>query len=347
MNINAARGSLAIELANRMGEITLNKVSGIGMQNAERNHSHIISGNSILGLRKTDLAKKKSALVIAAGPSIHRFDTAKMIKDSGFDGVIIATESAMAWCLRNDIVPDIAVTVDPHHERIVRWFGDHQLTADKVEEDDYFERQDMDPSFQADQIRFNRELIGMVDEHGPRIKLAIASSASPAVVERALQANMDMYWWNPFYDDYDEEGSITRALYEMNRKPCINAGGNVGTACWAIAHAVLGIKCVGLLGMDFSYYGDTTYRETQYYYHLIDLVGEDNLDKMFVHIDNPYTGSEFFTDPAYLWYRNVFLEMARDAAADGVRTHNCTGGGILFGDGVDFTGFDKFVEVAK
>jgi len=285
-------------------------------------------------------------LVIAAGPSLHRFDTAKMIKESGFDGAIIVTESAMAWCLRNNIIPDLAVTVDPHHERIVRWFGDHHLTEKKVEEDDYFERQDMDPCFQADQIKFNQKLIGLVDEHGARIKLAIASSASPAVVERAMQANMDMYWWNPFYDDYDGEGSITRALYEMNRKPCINAGGNVGTACWAIAHAVLGIKHIGLLGMDFSYYGDTTYKETQYYYQLIELVGENNLDKMFVHINNPYTKTEFFTDPSYLWYRDVFLEMAQDAVADGVKTYNCTGGGILFGYGVDFTGFDKFVEIS-
>jgi len=49
MSINAAKGSLGSKLAKNMGEITVSKVSGIGMENAKRKHNHIISGNSILG----------------------------------------------------------------------------------------------------------------------------------------------------------------------------------------------------------------------------------------------------------------------------------------------------------
>ena len=270
-----------------------------------------------------------------------------MIKESGYKGTIIVTESSMSWCLRNGITPHLAVTVDPHHDRIVRWFGDPTLTAEKIAADDYFSRQDMDPHFRDNQLKSNQELLDLVNTHGHKVRLAAASSASPSVVDRAQEAGIPLYWWNPFYDDYDAPDSLTRQIYAMNRKPCINAGGNVGTACWVMAHAVLGKSKVGLLGMDFSYYGDTTYRQTQYYYELQDLVGEDRLSEAFIHMNNPYTGTDFFTDPPYYWYRSAFLEMAESAAAEGVKTFNCSGGGMLFGPGIDFVSFDKFVESTR
>ena len=126
-----------------------------------------------------------------------------------------------------------------------------------------------------------------------------------------------------------------------NRLPCVNAGGNVGTAAWMMAHAVLGKKHVAVTGMDFSYYGDTPYRNTQYYYEAVDLVGEENLDSLYIHIHNPHTGMDFFTDPAYMWYREAFLELAKDADC---KTYNCTEGGILFGDVIEFLPLSDFLQ---
>ena len=51
---------------------------------------------------------------------------------------------------------------------------------------------------------------------------------------------MGLYWWNPMYDDYEAAESLSRRLHRMNGLPCINGGGNVGTAAWVLAHAVLG-----------------------------------------------------------------------------------------------------------
>ena len=101
---------------------------------------------------------------------------------------------------------------------------------------------------------------------------------------------------------------------------------------------------VALTGVDFSYYGDTPYRNTQYYKEMVDIFGEKDLDRAYVWIKNPHLGSEFFTDPAYLWYRNCFLELAADA--DCV-TYNCTQGGILFGESVRFADLKQFLAMTS
>jgi hypothetical protein len=335
--------SLAHRIAARMDQLTLDRIGGLALENARANAAEARAGASILALRDTELADGDAALVIAAGPSLHRQDTARQIKEGGFRGTLIATESAMAWCLRNDIVPHLVVTVDPHPDRIVRWFGDPALDEAALARDDYFARQDMDPKFRFNQLKVNRELLTLVDRHGPAMRIAVASSASQAVVRRCSQAGIPVHWWNPLFDDYDQPDSLSRSLRVLNGKPCINAGGNVGTACWVFAHAVLGKRKIGILGMDLSYYDETSYQETQYYNELRELLGEERLGEAFIHIENPYLNRRFFTDPAYYWYKTVFLEMAEQAAAGGVRTFNCTGGGILFGSGVQFVPFSEFV----
>lgn len=337
--MSASAGHLGRSIASRLGRITLEKVTEIGFANAVTNAKFIAQGKSIRNLKDLPLMEGTGALIIAAGPSIHRYDTAGIIKKSGFNGIIITTESAMAYCLRNDIIPDLVVTLDPHPQRIVRWFGDPDLTKEALSKDDYYARQDMDPKFHEDQLAFNIELLNLIDRHGPQLRVAVSSSAPPAVVRRVMASGMDAYWWNPMYDDYDVEKSLTRKLYKLNGLPCVNAGGNVGSACWVFAHSVLQKKRIGLIGMDLGYYENTPYKQTQYYEHIVSLVGTERLDEVYVRIHNPHLNCEFYTDPAYLWYRDSFLEMAQQADCE---TINCTGGGILFGPGIqwmDLLGF--------
>lgn len=338
------KDSIVTKLHANMADLTIEKIGKIGLENAENNMSHILYGKSVLKLRETNIYQSNKALVIAAGPSLHRYDFAKIIKESCYDGMIITTESSMSWCLRNNIKPDLVVTVDPHPERIVRWFGDPDLTIEKIKDDDYFSRQDMDPEFINNQYSFNSDLVELVNKSGHGINIAISSSASSAVVNRAIDSGMNIYWWNPYYDDFDAGQSLTRTLYDSNHLPCINAGGNVGTAAWVIAHSVLDIKNIGLLGFDFSYYADTTYKQTQYYNELLDIFGVNNIDKAFMRFMNPQTNTEFFTDPAYYWYRESFLEMAAMASADGVKTFNLTNGGILFGENIILSSLKEFMK---
>jgi hypothetical protein len=335
---------LGRRISERLGELTLEKVSALGFANAKANMPAIAGDKSVMALRETPLAAASDALVLAAGPSMHRQDIGALIKASGFGGTLIATDSALAWCLRQSIVPDLVVTLDPHADRIVRWFGDPGLDAAAIERDDYFSRQDMDPRFRQDQLAFNRELVGLVNAYGGRIRVAVSSSVSPAVVQRLRAAGMDAYWWNPMYDDDDIEDGLTRQIHRLNGLPCINAGGNVGTACWVFAHAVLGKRRVGLLGMDFGYYADTPYESTQYYREIVDLVGHGRLNEVFVRIHNPHVNAEFYTDPAYLWFRSVFLQMIDAADCE---TVNCTGGGILFGPGIQWSSLTDFFDKAR
>ena len=333
-------GELGLKLVANMGRMTSDRNNQLAFDNAVRNGALLDRGHSLARLRHSAIGQGDSALVVAAGPSIKRRDPARAIKEAGYRGALVAAESALAYCLRNGIVPDLAVSLDPHPTRIVRWLGDPHLTEDHLKSDDYFARQDQDDAF-ADEMRANDEILGLLDRHGSDIRMALATSASQAVVERVLETGMEIYWWNPMLDDPDDPASLTARLQDANALPCVNAGGNVGTACWVMADAVLGKSEIGLTGVDFSYYSDTPYRNTQYYHEAVALVGEENLDAVFIRLHNPHMDEWFFTDPAYMWYRECFLEMAADAES---ATYNCTEGGILFGDNVEFVPLAEFLE---
>lgn len=331
-------GELGKELVKNMEKLTWERHGTMGLENATHNRQFLKYGHSITKLHRAPI-KNDSAIIVAAGPSIKIHDPASIINEGDFKGAIIATESALMYCLRNGIIPDLAVSLDPHATRIVRWFGDPNLTEETIQDDDYYSRQDMDIAF-TDEIRANDEAVKLLNQYGKNIKIALSTSASKAVVDRVLEVGMEIYWWNPMYDDPEQDG-VTKELQKSNGLPAINAGGNVGSCAWMIASAVLEKKYIALTGMDFSYYEGTPYRNTQYYYEAINLVGEENLDSLYMEIYNPYSKTKFFTDPAYMWYRECFLEMAKDSAS---QTFNCTGGGILFGEGIDFIPLENFMK---
>ena len=265
-------GALGRELVADMARITNDRIGDLAFENARANLRYRDVGESLAALRGESVGEGDSAIVIAAGPSVRRRDPATAIRQAEFRGAVVATESAVAYCLRNGLVPDLVVTLDPHATRIVRWFGDPRLTAAALEQDDYYRRQDMDSAF-ADELRFNDKLLALVDRHGPEMRIALATSASEAVVTRVLESGMRVYWWNPMLDDPDEPGSRTRELQRLNGFPAVNAGGNVGAACWMMADAVLGKRHVAVTGMDFGYYADTPFEQTQYYHEAVSLVG--------------------------------------------------------------------------
>jgi len=335
-------GALGWRLVAGMERMTRDRIGDLALQNAQRNQALIDRGRSLAALRGAALGDGDHAVIVAAGPSVKRRDPVAQIRDSGYRGAVVATDSAIYTCLRNGVVPDLVVTLDPHATRIVRWFGDPKLDEEALGRDDYYRRQDMDDAF-ADEMRTNREILSLLDRHGAQMRIALSTSASQAVVERVIDSGMQVYWWNPMLDDPEMPDSVTRALIDLNGMPAVNAGGNVGAACWMMAHAVLGKTRVALTGMDFSYYDGTPYRSTQYYYEAVDLVGEENLDQVFIRVHNPHLDAWFFTDPAYMWYRQVFLEMAADADCG---TYNCTEGGILFGEPIRFMPLASFLDTA-
>lgn len=328
-------GSLAQRLLSHIGAASYAKSSKLGLPNAEANRPYF--GKTIADL-PAPAEPSGSAIVIVGGPSLHRRKPAQKIAASGFRGVVITSDGSLGYCLRNGLVPDYVVTVDGHPHRIVRWYGDPDLEARPP--DDYFGRQDLDPEMWKDQVKLNRELIELVDRHGPRIKALLSTSTPPAVTRRCLGAGMDIYWWNPIYDDYQAAESITRSLFTSNRIPCLVTGGNVGTCAWVLAHAVLRRRRVALCGMDLGYAPGTPLLSTQYYYELKDLL-KDRVAEAYIRIHNPALGETWFTDPTYYWYRQNFLELAAESDCE---TFNCTEGGTLFGPGIVWMPLDEFLR---
>lgn len=326
--------NIAASVLENLSALTLQKTAGVGLANALANKPFI---EKTIGELTGAGASADSAIVICAGPSLHRRHTARQIVEAGYSGLVVATDGALAYCLREGLVPHYVISLDPHSSRIIRWFGDPDLATRAA--DDYFERQDLDPALRMDAHRVNRELTAIVDRHASRVAAVLSTSVDPAVTTRVQQAGMPIYWWSPIYDDYDDPGSVTRAVFEATGVPSMVSGGNCGTAAWVFAGAVLGVPTVALTGMDLSYYGDTPYAETQYFHELRDIFGERYTDA-FIRIENPYQRTEWYTDPTYWWYRQSFLELAAKAP---FKTVNCTEGGILFGEGIEWAALQAFL----
>lgn len=331
---------LGLKLVDQMDKLTFDRIGEKSIKNIKNNHASLKHGQSIAKL-KDRIGNFDDGIIIAAGPSIKRMDPISKIINSNFKGKIVATESGLYYCLKNNLVPDLVVTIDPHESRIVRWFGNPDLTTEELEKDDYYRRQDMDEAF-ANEKKVNDELIQMINQNCNGVPIALSTASSKAVVDRVLSVGMDVYWFNPMLDDPEIENSHTMNAYRLNKLPCINCGGNVGTTAWMILDEVLKAKKVALTGVDFSYYSDTSYVQTQYYTEALEIFGKENLDDFFINVYNPILDKWFFTDPAYMWYKNIFLEMTKDANCE---TFNCTNGGILFGDGITFTKLEEFLKL--
>jgi len=318
-----------------MPELTVARSGAQALENAQFNLPY--SNRSIFGLGAGLTPKNQgSAIVIGAGPSLHRRNPVHAILERGYHGEVIAADGALGYCLRNGLVPNYVVTLDPHPTRICRWFGDPALESRA--DDDYFRRQDLDPYVGVDERVRNKELIDLVNHHGPKMKAVISTSVSPNVTRRCLEAGMELYWWNPIFDDVENPKSMTQKVYHLNKIPCMVSGGNVGTAAWIFAHQILRKKEVALVGMDLSYPPGTPLEKTQYSKEIRELFGEKAADA-YIRVYNPYLKETWYTDPAYYWYRQSFLQMA--GKADCV-TFNCTEGGILFGNRVRFVPLLKF-----
>src|SRR5881409_3110238 len=171
---------LGRQIASRLKEATFERVVAAGLSNAEINGPRI--QRSVLELSRLRLGAGDSAIVVGAGPSLRRRRSLERLRASGFAGTVVVADGALGACLRAGVVPHVVVSVDPHPERIVRWFGNPALTAAPA--DDYFRRQEMDAEHRRDELGANRAVVDLVNAFGPKIKVAAATSAAPAVVER-------------------------------------------------------------------------------------------------------------------------------------------------------------------
>ncbi len=295
---------------------------------------------TIRDLPKVGGAKAESAVIISAGPSLHKHEILTRLKACNYRGTIVAIDGSFVRCLKSGISPDYVLTLDPHETRMVRWFGDPEFEQNMAG-DDYFSRQDLDIEFRNNTLDENQRNIALVNEQGRGRKLIICSTAPPNLVKRVREVGFDCYWWAPLVDDPASPESLTRAIVEATGLPALNTGGTVGTAAWLFAQAVLGVPRIAVVGMDLGYFkADTSYFQTQTFYRLQERVADPaELEHFFPEFTYPGTEEVFYTDPTYYWYRCNMLDLIQ---ASGATVYNCTGGGTLIGDGVQCMQIEEF-----
>ena len=103
-------GALGLQLVENMEKMTWDRIGSMALENVAQNAAHLSRGKSIAMLRDQPLGENDSAVVIAAGPSVKKQDPLAQLIETGYKGAIIATESAMSYCLRKGVVPDLVVT---------------------------------------------------------------------------------------------------------------------------------------------------------------------------------------------------------------------------------------------
>ncbi|MBK7843494.1 MAG: DUF115 domain-containing protein [Bdellovibrionales bacterium] len=311
------------------------------LRNAEENLEFTRVQKTIREVKLPQNKNPKRGLVISAGPSLFKRKSIQRIRESKFDGVIVAIDASLSACLREGLIPDFVLTLDPHVTRMVRWFGDPQL-EENSKNDDYFLRQDLDVEFRANAVKRNADTIELINKYGKQTRAIVASTAPRNVVARINEAGIEAFWWNPLVDNPGSENSLTRRLFQLNRLPSMNTGGNVGSAAWVFASTILKIPEIGMVGMDMGYYADTPYENTQLYYEYIKHLGSDKeIAACFKQVIFPFDGQEYYTDPTYYWYRCNFLSMVLKSES---RTINCTEGRTLFGEGIVISDLEGFLS---
>ncbi len=265
-----------------------------------------------------------SSVVIGRGPSLFKRGHLKTLAESGYRGTVLCTDGILIDALRAGVTPDkyrnfLVVTVDGNRERIVRWYDDP-----------------------------------LVDEHGRNIKAVLTATAARNVYERCVRAGAEVYWFHPLYDDYRSNESFSRLMKLMTTTgehrrgvPSVSCGGNTGATCWVLSHALLRHSPTCLIGMDLGYPDGTPLDQTHYYSGLMEATGGDvrSVQGAYKEVVNP-SGDRAHADPVFWHYREAFLEMAAEVNPK-FRTINATGGGTLFGDGIEWMKFEEFLDKFK
>lgn len=329
------------KIQKKISRITDQSIKKIIFKNIIGNIDYAKKGLSVANLRNFNFKKKgKIALVVGGGPSLRKNNFIKKIKKIKKKIIIISTDGSLFYLLSNGIIPDLVITLDPHKDRILRWFGDEKLNLKKLKLDDYFRRQDIDIKFR-DEISTNKRIIKLLDKYGKKIKIAACTSIDKNVVKRLKKIKAKIFWWHPFLDNPSHQQSLTRKIYKSLNLPIINSLGNVGSAGWVFAESIFGLKKICLLGMDCSYYIDTPLEQTQYYDVLKFSFGKKNIKKFYKKIYNPYLKTFFYTDHVYFWYRKILMDAIKTSKT---KTYNCSQGGIVFQKPIVFTQFDDFLK---
>jgi len=295
-------------LPEKVSRYTFETLLALWAENFAINLPYIRGGKAINDLE--GLGKGKAAIVIGAGPSLYEHKHLEMLAESDFDGFVLVCDRVLKDALHAGVTPDkfplyFVGSVDANRELIWKHYDDP-----------------------------------LIEKFGGKIKGLFTSMVAPNAREKAEKAGIEIYWYNPHYDDWRKNESFTRLSGMMTKtdsRPkgigCIRSGGNVGSALWVIAFSVLNCSPIALIGIDLGYLNGTPIEKTAYYGKILEFVkGDVNLaSRYFRRIYNPYFKCHCLVDYVFDSYRKIWLDLASKVPREYV-TINATEGGCLFGE---------------
>ena len=241
------------------------------------------------------------AIVVGRGPSVFSHKHLELLKDSNYEGIVIATDGMLIECLKAGVVPDYVTSVDgsPVCEK---WYNNP-----------------------------------LVKEHATKITSVLCTQVSPKVTKLVVDAGFKgPYWFVPTSDRVTDKDSITRVQLLMtcgernsNGQISMDCGGNVGAASWVLAWTILRRKEICLIGFDYGYPENMPLSDSYYYDKTVESIGSLHAKTFYEKVFHPYFKTFSWIDPAFKSYRQSFSDMLM-ACPDNITTYNCTEGGVLY-----------------
>jgi len=307
-----------------ISQATKENLLALWMSNFADNLPYIRKGNTLDKLvpQQPEQAPKGAGIVIGAGPSIRKYKHLEKLAESSFEGKILACDSALVKCLKKGIIPDITISVDGA-EIISKFYEDE-----------------------------------LVKKYGPQLKVLLITTVHPKVRKAVMQAGAEIYWFHGMFDDWRSLESFTKLMKLTTKtedKPygcaALSCLGNAGAALWVVAHSLLRLTPIGLIGIDMGYPDGYPLEKTYYFSTYLQAAGGNAAKALtfgYSRVYNPFFKCTMIQDAIFRHYTEAWRDAAKHTQP-WVVTVNCSGESALFSyDGtINCMYFEDFLQHYK
>jgi len=293
------------------------------VQNFTINLDNIQNESSAKDIVLNYSGKNDFAIIIGAGPSLKKHNHLEKLAKSNYRGAIICTDRSLIPALKAGVTPKkfpnfFVITIDAYEE-IQKYYDDE-----------------------------------IVKEFGHLINGIFSVLTFPATVNKARNAGIKINWIHTLFDYAEGQKSFNyisalmiRSKNPVHKLPAIQTGGNVGTSGWFIGWKILKSKTICLIGMNHGWEEDDPKDLILSHGNVGDISeiksNEENFQKLFPKIFNPYFKTNCILDPIFEYYSSTLKEFIL-RSPENISTINSTEGGSLFGKRITCLNFTEFLS---
>ena len=260
---------------------------------------------------KDSMEPKTPAIVIGAGPSLRAFNHLDMLKKSVYykekKGIIISTSHALKWCLDAGVIPDYMTLIDG-----------------SIRMKEYMKHDS-------------------VIEHSHDITGIFSANIHPHVLKLWEGKR---HFFLPIMPDQsipNAQGVLVGLLPDLTE---MDACAHDGGFAWNIVR-YMGCNPIALIGIDLGFRIETPVRETRYYetFRPSFKTEKEMLDECYRFHEHSFFGVKSYTDFCYDSFMESSVHMFKEyQRVLGVKTINCTGGGVIDDPEIENMWFKDFLR---